>query len=467
MNKKLLTAAIATAALCGLLPRASAAGSYDQQATRAAEYLYCSSLLEGSGTLPDGTPDFDLEKTTTRGEAVIMVLRLSGQEAQAKESSGQHPFTDVDSWADSYVSYAYANGISQGVSGTSFGFHQAVTQEEYLTMLLRAMGYTEVDWKNPYPVADQLGLTEGEDYYRSAAFRRGDMCILSNSVLDTARKGEERTLYQSLDQNGLLTWRYLPQPVQSELPGPTITVRNQITVNNQGEIADKLPAMVMAHHSRVVVYTPQWEEQACANALQSSQTTVLNAEVDYIDVTWYPGQGYLVADLHYQDQARVMAYAAGVSEELPEEDQLLYQQAVQIHDELVDSSMTQYQQIMAFHDYLCQNVTYKPEDWKLQTASNALLDQTANSQGYANAMDLLCFFSGIDCRSIAGQANEEQHSWSKVQVEGMWYNVDTALDDWPNSVTYNYFLRSDSVMVRDHVWESNSYWPSAPKDYQN
>ncbi len=467
MKKTLFTAAVATTALYTLLPGASAAGSYDQQARSAAEYLYCSSLLEGSGTLPDGTPDFDLQKTTTRGEAVIMVLRLSGQEAQAKQAAGTHPFTDVASWADSYVSYAYAHGISQGVSGSSFGFSQAVTQEEYLTMLLRAMGYTEVDWQNPYPVAAQLGLIEGDDYYRNTTFRRGEMCILSNSILDAAKKGAERTLYQYLDQNGLLTWRYLPQPEQSGLPGPRMTVRNQITVNEPDELGEKLSAMVMAHHSQVVVYTPLWEEQACAKTLQSSQTRLQNAEVDYIDVTWYPGQGYLVADISYQDQARVMAYAAGVSDTLSEEDQRLYQQAMQLHDELVDNSMTAYQQVVAFHDYLCQNVTYQPGDWKLKTASHALMDHTANSQGYASAMDLLCFFSGIDCRSITGQAKGEDHTWSKVQVEGMWYNVDTALDDRPNSVSYDYFLCSDSVMVRDHVWERYAHWPSSQQEYKS
>ena len=46
------------------------------------------------------------------------------------------------------------------------------------------------------------------------------------------------------------------------------------------------------------------------------------------------------------------------------------------------------------------------------------------------------------------------HAWDIVQIDGEWYHVDTTWDDpTPDRkgyVRYDYFLRSDSFMSRDH-----------------
>ena len=108
MKKRLI--AVVLVLLGTLLP--AAAG--ESQAQAAAEQLYCLGLLNGAGTNPDGTPDFNLGGTMTRGEAIIMVVRLSGYEGQALSRDWDHPFTDVEPWADPYVGLAYARGISRG-----------------------------------------------------------------------------------------------------------------------------------------------------------------------------------------------------------------------------------------------------------------------------------------------------------------------------------------------------------------
>src|SRR5699024_3518205 len=113
-----------------------------------------------------------------------------GKEA-ALTGGSTHPFTDVDDWGEPYVAYAYANGITTGVGDTTFGFHNTVTQEEYLTLLLRAMRYDGVDWRDPYAAADQLGLREGEDYVRDQTFQRSDMVLLSDRMLEVTLAGEE------------------------------------------------------------------------------------------------------------------------------------------------------------------------------------------------------------------------------------------------------------------------------------
>ena len=65
--------------------------------------------------------DFDLESAPTREQAVTMLIRLLGKENEALNGTWKHPFTDVSSWADPYIGYAYENGLTLGISDTKFG----------------------------------------------------------------------------------------------------------------------------------------------------------------------------------------------------------------------------------------------------------------------------------------------------------------------------------------------------------
>ena len=46
------------------------------------------------------------------------------------------------SWADNYVTYAYA-WVTQTVSATSFGSSDIATPEQFITFMLRALGYSD------------------------------------------------------------------------------------------------------------------------------------------------------------------------------------------------------------------------------------------------------------------------------------------------------------------------------------
>ena len=123
-----------------LLALAVPAYAYDAQQA-AADRLYTLGLFNGVGDGQDGTPDYALERTLSRQEAVTLLVRLLGAEEEAKNGSWYLPFADVDDWARPYVGYAYANGLTNGLSDTVFGGTQPVTAAQYLTFVLRAMGY--------------------------------------------------------------------------------------------------------------------------------------------------------------------------------------------------------------------------------------------------------------------------------------------------------------------------------------
>lgn len=462
MKKQILTALLALCLLAGGLPAAAADG-FDQRARGAAEHLYCLGLLDGAGTLADGTPDFNLDGQMTRGEAVTMVVRLTGGREEALSAGYDHPFTDVDGWGDTYVGYAYAHGISNGVGADSFGFRQTITQEEYLTLLLRALGYAWVDWRDPYPAGNAAGLTEGEDYVTGGPFLRGNMALLSDGILDARVEGEEHTLYDALSWAGALTWRELPQP--AVLPGPVTHLSNEITVTGGEDLMAQFALQVDARNSTVVIHTPAGEEENYSSLLLSEEGIARFPDVDRLNSSYYPGQGRVEVTVTYRDAARVMAYLEGKSGSLSPEDRALYEKAVQVHDSLTDPSMGAYERVKAFHDYLCQTVTYREYGQACYTAYGALVNGAAVCQGYTQAMDLLCYLSGIDCEHIFGSSRGVYHSWVRVLVDGQWYNVDVTWDDQESYISYDYFLRSDRYMQADHSWNDYPNWPVCPSDY--
>ena len=98
MKKRILTMLLVLGLLAGNMSAGAISGDYDRNARECAVLLYNYGLLDGTGTLADGTIDFSLERPMTRGEAITMVVRLTGGREEALSGGYSHPFTDVDSW---------------------------------------------------------------------------------------------------------------------------------------------------------------------------------------------------------------------------------------------------------------------------------------------------------------------------------------------------------------------------------
>ncbi|NMA24974.1 MAG: S-layer homology domain-containing protein [Clostridiales bacterium] len=71
-----------------------------------------------------------------------MLVRLLGAEEAAKNCDWETPFTDIDGWAAPYIGYAYENKLVFGRSETTFDPTAVVTSAEFLTVVLRALGYS-------------------------------------------------------------------------------------------------------------------------------------------------------------------------------------------------------------------------------------------------------------------------------------------------------------------------------------
>lgn len=192
-----------------LSPKALAADSRDiSLETTLASQLKELGLFQGVGENDDGTTDFELSRMPSRTEALIMLLRALGKGAAAEVYPKTHPFSDVPTWADGYVSYAYDNGLTNGVSDTLFGAKSVATAEMYLTFMLRALGYSDGDygeftWNAPWALAAWCGILPTQVDWTD--FLRADVVIVTSAALYADIKGTQTPLHERLAAEGAFT----------------------------------------------------------------------------------------------------------------------------------------------------------------------------------------------------------------------------------------------------------------------
>lgn len=137
---------------------------------------------------------FNLEKAPTRMEALIMLIRLLGEEKEALSCTASFPFTDIPDWAEPYAAYGYSKGYTNGVGPTEFGTWMSASAEMYTEFLLRALRYSstaQTDISTAPERAQSAGvLTAGEvSALRAQTFLRADVVYLSYYALETNVSG--------------------------------------------------------------------------------------------------------------------------------------------------------------------------------------------------------------------------------------------------------------------------------------
>lgn len=205
--KKVVSMAVAAALLAAPLTTVQASANTPEQ-QRTADALNHLELFLGTGA------GYELDRQLTRVEGITLLVRMLGL-TEGTESVPEHPFTDVDDWADDYVSCAWSNGLTNGVSATQFGSTMQMSETMFLTMTLRALGYTdsgegaEFTWDTPYVLANEAGLTDATA--DEGVFTRGDAVEVFWSALSADRKDGSGTLAEQLIQKGVFTDKELDE----------------------------------------------------------------------------------------------------------------------------------------------------------------------------------------------------------------------------------------------------------------
>lgn len=221
--KKFISLCLALVMALALAVPVSAAHTTTKE--ESAQLLYNLGLFKGAGTKANGTPDFQLDRAPTRAEAVVILIRLLGEEDKALGKNWACPYTDVPDWARPYIGYAHQTGLAFGVAPTLFGASKSVTASQFLTYLLRALGYqdsVDFNWDSAWTLTDALGLTSGQYNKNTRTFLRGDAVATSASALFAVRKADGKTMLEHLLASGAITgktavlWDCSPTVLDSE-----------------------------------------------------------------------------------------------------------------------------------------------------------------------------------------------------------------------------------------------------------
>lgn len=196
-------------------------------ANDAADTLHDLGLFSGTGTDEYGNPNYDLDRAPTRHEAVTMLVHLLGKDEEAHAQEWEMPFTDVAEWAKPFVGYAYHNNLTSGVSETEYGGDQLVTSAQYLTFILKALGYesgTDFQWDRAWILSDAIGITHGQYNESTIEFLRGDLAIISASALSAELKnGNGRKLLEvvfPIEEDVPESAADEPQPIEIDISQP-------------------------------------------------------------------------------------------------------------------------------------------------------------------------------------------------------------------------------------------------------
>lgn len=192
----LLCAALLTALLCP-------AAAYSAQELNTADALYHLRLFLGTGE------SYSLDRELTREQGITLLVRMLGKETEALSGTWQHPFTDVNGWAQSYVGYAYHAKLTNGVSQTLFAGSKPMTAQMFVTLCLRALGYSDGGASPEFVWNDSVRFAAKKGILDSAAeiptLTRGRAVEIFWRVLHAAMAGGGSTLADTLISAGAFT----------------------------------------------------------------------------------------------------------------------------------------------------------------------------------------------------------------------------------------------------------------------
>ena len=114
------------------------------------------------------------------------------------------------------------------------------------------------------------------------------------------------------------------------------------------------------------------------------------------------------------------------------------------------------------HDALCERITYQQEEedsGEKDCAIGALLNGSADCDGYADAMLLCCGLAGIPCRYMHGDsrkpalpgAPDGDHMWNLVCIDGDWLMCDVTWGD-QEGISYLFFNLGKRDAGESYAW---------------
>lgn len=149
---------------------------------------------------------YELDKNFTRAEGAAMLVRLLGKEKEVLSAQPIGLFVDVpaNDWAAPYVEYCYNYSITKGTGDSSYSPDEAMSGSQYITLVLRALGYENVEPENADIAAAEYGLLSSQtarEIMVYPAINRDKMVFISYRALSVKSLGGQ-TLIEKLIADG-------------------------------------------------------------------------------------------------------------------------------------------------------------------------------------------------------------------------------------------------------------------------
>lgn len=367
-----------------------------------------------------GNNAFSPNATVTRAEAVTFLWRAAGS---PKPNTRTSPFTDVTdsgAWYYQAVLWATEKKITNGVSATQFSLKTTLAYDQMLAFLCRAAGgdASGSDWSNKaVSWAKKNGLTNGISFSNKKDCPRSDVVYFLWKQLADKTTVEETSKPDPAGARAAIAKGFSEFDKQIDL------TPYHVTTDEAEKLAEEL-----ALTGEPGMFVTGW-----AGYARTGETTAFCLYVTYP---------------HYS----------------PKEDLLKVKEKIkQITAEAVTPGMSEYEIAKALHDWLVLNNKYDMRYYSnslpdsAYTPYAALITGTSVCQGYAEAYMAMLRYNGIKCVMVSN----ENHAWNLANIDGQWYHVDVTWDDpvpdRAGYVRYNYFLKSDAYMIRDHDRWNDSY----------
>ncbi|MCR5186745.1 MAG: hypothetical protein K6D97_06495 [Clostridia bacterium] len=182
---------------------------------------------------------------------------------------------------------------------------------------------------------------------------------------------------------------------------------------------------------------------------ESFYKTYLALSYDHPEFFWLHGyQARLVGN-----QCVSMIFEMDLTESLINKE--IHQIALKI---LAKAPKSSYERIKYIYDYIIDNTEYgTPSSHTNQDIRSVFLEHKSVCAGYSKAFKYLCDEAGIECIYVTGKADNGDHAWNAVRLNGQWYWVDCTWGDpvYSGNIDYDnknyvYFFADDRLLFNSH-----------------
>lgn len=476
ITNKIFSLILSASMLASLLPVSALAAGFSDVPQGAYYEDAVDWAVENNITAGTSGMEFSPDETCTRAQAVTFLWRANGQ----PDATGSNPFADVSasSYYNEAVQWAVTNNITSGTSPNAFEPDAPVTRAQVVTFL-----YHDAD--NPSTSGSTLFADVTTDaYYRDAvcwavaqsitagtsatAFSPDEICTRAQIVTFLYRASDDAPDVPVIEISEEPILPEEPLPPEQELTEEEIQ-----QMFGEPDIKGATAALIngfrkMEKHIDLSPYR-----------METSAAQDLAVEVSdfYGDNPYFLSSIYAKGTVGEQVETLNVGYKYTPEEAAEKRKQDAEEQAAadSAIASCVTDGMSDYEIAKALHDYLALNNEYDMRYYSgnmpyvSYTAYGALVNRTSVCAGYALAYERLMDQVGIPCEYVTGMTTNGYHAWNIIQIDGEWYHVDVTWDDpIPNRegyVRYDYFLKSDYAMSRDHVsWEASHTCTSTKYD---